>query len=177
MNLKSLILPVALFALSACFSVQAESKVSEVVKEKTSVLKGAKFVKTPPKEDAKYYVLLYSASWCGPCQMEMPNIVKLYKRDFKKNPELELIHISADKNNEDALKWAKEVKAPFPVMLPEDKISHEILNQRSSGGIPHMVIVNAEGKKIASDHPAKLIPEIKKIIKKDQEENAETPAK
>lgn len=159
------ILPVALLSFCTSLCLGADSAVSEALGKTTSIIKGSKSTPTPPKAEAKYYILLYSASWCGPCCAEMPNVVKMYKKDIKRNPDLELIHISADKTDEDALQWAKSEKVPFPVILPKDKISHPITSQSTSGGIPRMVIVDAEGKKVMEGHPSKLLPLIKDIAK------------
>lgn len=132
----------------------------------TSVLEKGEFNLQKPKLTAKYYLILSSASWCGPCQAEMPGIVKEYKR-IKNNPSIELIHVSADRNVADALKWAKEVKAPFPIIIPNTPNIPKALTQNSSGGIPNMVILNSEGKVIAEGHPQTLMQDYKKIITKD----------
>lgn len=148
---------------------EASGEIGSLAKEiqdLTSVLKDGEFTPQKPKLTAKYYLVLSSASWCGPCQAEMPEIVKEYKR-IKKNPSIELIHVSADRNPADALKWAKEVKAPFPVILPNTAKVPQALTQNSSGGIPNMLILNSEGKVIAEGHPQKLMKEYKKIITKD----------
>ena len=60
------------------------------------------------KRDAKFYLCLFSASWCPPCRREMPRIAKTYAETLKDDPDIELIHFSRDQNDGKAKDWAKE---------------------------------------------------------------------
>ena len=51
------------------------------------------------KKDAKFYLCLFSASWCPPCRAEMPRIAKTYAETLKDDPDIELIHFSRDQND------------------------------------------------------------------------------
>ena len=68
------------------------------------------------KKNAKYYLCLFSASWCPPCRAEMPRIAKIYAESLKDDPNVELIHFSRDREENKALAWAKEHDVKFPVV-------------------------------------------------------------
>ena len=109
------------------------------------------------KKDAKYYLCLFSASWCGPCRAEMPRIAKTYAESLKDDPNIELIHFSWDQNDEKALAWAKEHDVKFPVVKPHGGNPLDLHTR----GIPHLFIVDAAGKLIEEGHPAKLFTDEK----------------
>ena len=109
------------------------------------------------KKNAKYYLCLFSASWCPPCRREMPRIAKTYAESLKGDPSVELIHFSCDQNDEKALAWAKEHDVKFPVVKPNGGNPLDL----HSRGIPHLFIVDADGKLIEEGHPAKLFTDEK----------------
>ena len=109
------------------------------------------------KKNAKYYLCLFSASWCGPCRAEMPRIAKTYAESLKDDPNVELIHFSRDQNDEKALAWAKEHDVKFPVVKPN---GGNPLDLRSRG-IPHLFILKADGVLVEEGHPMKLFTDRK----------------
>ena len=109
------------------------------------------------KKDAKYYLCLFSASWCGPCRAEMPRIAKTYAETLKDDPNVELIHFSCDQDDEKALAWAKEHDVKFPVVKPN---GGNPLDLRARG-IPHLFIVKADGTLVEEGHPMKLFTDEK----------------
>jgi len=139
----------------------AASKVDTPTQEKISVaqkLESCDFLLNKDfKKNAKYYLCLFSASWCGPCRREMPRIAKMYAETLKADPDIELIHFSCDQNDEKALAWAKEQGVKFPVVKPK---GGNPLNLKSRG-IPHLFIVKADGTLVEEGHPAKLFIEEK----------------
>ena len=50
---------------------------------------------------ALVYVYLQSASWCGPCNKEMPEVVKIYN-EMKKDGRAELILVGHDQTEDGA---------------------------------------------------------------------------
>ena len=126
-------------------------------------LNGCKFLVSGEfKKNAKVYLCLFSASWCGPCRREMPRIAKMYAETLKDDPDIELIHFSCDRDEEKALAWAKEHDVKFPVVKPKGGNPLEL----HSRGIPHLFIVKADGTVVEDGHPMKLFTEEKiKAIK------------
>lgn len=109
------------------------------------------------KKNAKYYLCLFSASWCGPCRREMPRIAKMYAETLKDDPDIELIHFSCDRDNDKAMAWAKEHDVKFPVVKPKGGNPLDL----HSRGIPHLFIVKHDGTVLEEGHPASLFKEEK----------------
>ena len=109
------------------------------------------------KKKAKFYLCLFSASWCGPCRREMPRIAKAYAETLKDDPDIELIHFSRDQNDEKALAWAKEHDVKFPVVKPRGGNPLDL----HCNGIPHLFIVKADGTLVEEGHPMRIFNEEK----------------
>ena len=109
------------------------------------------------KKKAKFYLCLFSASWCPPCRAEMPRIAETYAETLKNDPDIELIHFSRDQDDEKAMAWAKEHDVKFPVVKPK---GGNPLDLRSRG-IPHLFIVKADGTLIEEGHPMNIFNEEK----------------
>ena len=109
------------------------------------------------KKNAKYYLCLFSASWCPPCRREMPRIAKTYAETLKDDPDIELIHFSRDQNDEKALAWAKEHDVRFPVVKPNGGNPLDL----KPSGIPHLFILKADGTLVEHDHPMRIFNEEK----------------
>ena len=109
------------------------------------------------KKNAKYYLCLFSASWCGPCRAEMPRIAKIYAETLRDDPDIELIHFSRDQNDDRALAWAKQNDVKFPVVKPK---GGNPLDLRCNG-IPHLFILKADGTLVEEDHPMRIFSEEK----------------
>ena len=134
---------------------------SKVVAEKVSVAKKlgqcSFLLNKDFKKNAKVYLCLFSASWCGPCRAEMPRIAKTYADTLKADPDIELIHFSCDRDDAKAMAWAKEHDVKFPVVKPK---GGNPLNLHVRG-IPHLFIVKADGTVLEEGHPASLFKEEK----------------
>ena len=109
------------------------------------------------KKDAKFYLCLFSASWCGPCRAEMPRIAKTYAETLKDDPDIELIHFSRDQNDGKAKDWAKEHDVKFPVVKPKGGNPLDL----HARGIPHLFIVKADGTLVEEGHPMRIFNEEK----------------
>ena len=109
------------------------------------------------KKNAKVYLCLFSASWCGPCRAEMPRIAKVYAETLKDDPDIELIHFSRDRDEGKALAWAKEHDVQFPVVAPDGGNPLDL----HSRGIPHLFIIKANGVLLEEGHPMRIFNEDK----------------
>lgn len=98
----------------------------------------------------KYVLIDFWASWCGPCKMEMPNVVELYQR--YKSKGFTIFSVSLD---EDQAKW-KEAIQSWGMTWP-DHVS-DLQGWKSNlpqlyqfDGIPYTVLINPEGKIIGTN--------------------------
>ncbi len=101
-----------------------------------------------PNLRAKYYIYLCSASWCGPCNAEMPHVVKAYKS--MKKDKVELILVSADRSSEAAVAFLEKYNAKFPVIMSTS--SKNLPGFTPPSGIPHAIIVDAKGNVLHAGH-------------------------
>jgi thiol-disulfide isomerase/thioredoxin len=96
----------------------------------------------------KYVLIDFWASWCGPCRIENPNVVRLYNK--YKGEKFEIFSVSLDKDKE---KWIKAIKADGLIW---DYHVSDLLGWQTTmvekyqfNGIPHTVLIDPEGKIIA----------------------------
>ncbi len=106
-----------------------------------------------PSTSARYYIYLCSAGWCAPCNREMPQVVEAYQ-DMKKSGMVELLLISYDYTEPEALRFMEK----YGMMFPATMSSHAsaLPGFSSPRGIPYAIIVDGEGNVIARDHGAML---------------------
>lgn len=119
----------------------ADSPVAAILKQNTY------FNQSEPNFKARYFIFLKSASWCGPCNMEMPKVAEAYKQ-MKASGKVELILLSHDQQQNDAEKFLAKYGATFPALMRGAKKP----DMPPSGSIPHATIMDAEGNIIKDGH-------------------------
>lgn len=96
----------------------------------------------------KYVLIDFWASWCGPCRVENPNVVRLYNK--YKGDKFEIFSVSLDKDKD---KWVKAIEADG--LLWDYHVSDlkgwetTMVEKYQFNGIPHTVLIDPEGKIIA----------------------------
>ena len=91
----------------------------------------------------KKVVISFWASWCGPCRLEMPGLIKFYEHNHTASSDFEFLAVSIDENPGNATAFASAQKLNFPVLLdPAQKMakSYEV------GGIPTLLVIDKNGK-------------------------------
>ncbi len=138
----------------------AADEETQGVKTGTSVVAKAlariDYLKGKPDPNAKYYIYLHSASWCGPCCKEMPGIVDSYRK--LKEQGFEIILFGHDVSEGDVVAFADRFKAEFPVLKDSPELASKVPGYKKVYGIPHIVVVDRNGKEIANMHPARFFP-------------------
>ena len=102
----------------------------------------------------KVVLLNFWATWCGPCRMEVPDLVDLQK---KYQDRLQVIGLVVDDADEDAVrKFAKRYSINYPVAMATDEMRIQF------GGVPALptsFIIDAEGR-VVQKHIGLRDPEL-----------------
>lgn len=114
---------------------------------------------------AKYYLVLFSASWCGPCRREMPEIVKIYDKKITQDPNVELIHVSCDDEKASAKEWAKNEKMKFPAVNKDALKKLPLIAANQPRGIPHMYLYDGKGNMMDHSSPSQILKTYEDKIK------------
>jgi thiol-disulfide isomerase/thioredoxin len=102
----------------------------------------------------KVLVTNYWATWCAPCQEEMPELVKFYREYSPKG----VVFLSFSADHPDDLDSAvgpylKKEKLPFPVYLIGGVSPNEFVNAVDPewvGSLPATFVYNPEGERVQS---------------------------
>ncbi|MEN9571613.1 MAG: hypothetical protein RL172_2844 [Bacteroidota bacterium] len=105
----------------------------------------------------KVVLVDFWASWCGPCRLSNPYVVKLYKK-FKANG-FEVVGVSIDSKKKD---WVKAIKQDgITYTQLNDAAGWESATAASYGveAIPATFLLDKKGKIVAIDTEEKLLEE------------------
>ena len=95
----------------------------------------------------KVVLLNFWATWCGPCRMEVPDLVELQK---KYQDRLQVIGLVVDDADEDAvLKFAKRYSINYPVAMATDGMRIQF------GGVsalPTSFIIDSQGRVVSETY-------------------------
>ena len=96
----------------------------------------------------KYLLVDFWASWCGPCRQENPNVVKAY--NLYKGKNFEILGVSLDKSKSAWMQAIEKDKLNWPQMSDLKEWQSIAVGAYKIEGIPFNVLLNPEGKIIAS---------------------------
>ena len=97
----------------------------------------------------KYYGLMFSAGWCGPCRDFAPRLLEGYRNLRAQYPEFELVLVSNDHNAPEMLAYMREEKMPWPAIKYSELDNLEKIMRLAGPGIPCLVLVDGNGKVLA----------------------------
>lgn len=92
-------------------------------------------------------IVHFWASWCGPCEEEIPDLLRFYREHILgdlKSDGIRLITISNDSNVEHAMRFIEKHEVDFPVYFDPELASNEVLVGRLE--LPSTVMVGADGR-------------------------------
>lgn len=120
--------------------------------------------KLGPKDfKGKYLLIDFWASWCGPCRKAIPHLKDVYEKYGNKG--LEIFSVSVDKDDKAWRKAMAEENMPWPQVCAPNS-GKEIMEEYQFRGIPHLVLLDKNGKIIVRNvTPDKVDEELSKLFK------------
>jgi len=85
-------------------------------------------------------MLNFWASWCAPCQQEMPHLAELHTTYASMG--FQLLGINVDENIDDAKKALRKLNVPFPVLFDQENSIAELYNVDA---MPTTIIIDKDG--------------------------------
>ncbi len=111
----------------------------------------------------KVILLNFFTTWCPPCRIEIPELVKIYQQN--KNKGLVVLGISLDKDVVPFMlkNFAKEMKISYPVLIGTE----EVADSYQITGVPATFVISKEGKAykrfdglVPTDHLEKALKDL-----------------
>lgn len=106
----------------------------------------------------KYVFLDFWASWCQPCRMENPELVKVYQKFT--GPDFEILGVSFDKKKENWTKAISKDKLTWIHVSDLKYFDSEMLQLYNISNVPTTFLLDPEGRIIAKNIHANELEEI-----------------
>lgn len=100
----------------------------------------------------KYVLVQFTASWCGPCKLEIPGMLESYEKYRGKG--FEIVSVFIWDKLDDVRKSVEEHKLPWTIVSEELTEKAKLPPQGKAyaiGGVPTMLLVDKEGKVVSTE--------------------------
>ena len=120
------------------------------------------------KLKGKVVVLDFFATWCGPCRMEIPALVKIYNNYHSKG--LEILGLSVEADDHQSRDYFNQFISKYDMVYPVGLASSETNRSYSIRSIPATYFIDKEGKVAMGFVGTRSEEEIEGVIQKLLEE-------
>ena len=99
------------------------------------------------QDSTQYTLIIFSASWCGPCHERIPLLKEIYS---EKTDQLDMVYVSID-DHRTVSRWSEWVmiKEQIPwrsLVFPNDEMLQSVIPKYLHRGIPDFTLVLPDGK-------------------------------
>lgn len=109
----------------------------------------------------KTVLVLFWATWCGPCRQEMPEVKALHER--LKDRGFDIVGISLDGNQAALAKYLEENAINWTNLVGKEV--RDITKKYSIRSVPTMILVDRKGNVVTLTHKlAEVTPQIEKLL-------------
>jgi len=120
-------------------------------------------------DELKGKVLLVNfwATWCPPCQEEMPRLEKEVWQKFRSDDFL-MVAVAREQTEQEISEFRKEYGFSFPMAADVNRAVYQLFG---NGGIPRSYVVNEDGKILFQSvgYTPEEFDQMKKILAKELE--------
>jgi peroxiredoxin len=88
----------------------------------------------------------FFATWCGPCQLELPHIERLWSRN-KNEEHFRLVVIGCEETEETVRDFRSKNRFTFPIAADPDR---QVYSRFAKGVIPRTFVVSPDGRIVYS---------------------------
>jgi thiol-disulfide isomerase/thioredoxin len=100
--------------------------------------------------DYDYYLVYFSAHWCGPCRQFTPKLVTYYQEKALDTHKIQVIFVSLDDTLSSMYDYMVNMKMPWPAVNYQKIKSIDFLKKIQGPGIPQLVLLDKNGHVLAN---------------------------